>query len=90
MIPPIVVPVASLGNRPPKLCIHCVHYMPPDSKKPGTLFPPDPKRGKCMKTGLLNLVDGEVQYTNVALAREFDCKGDWFDQKDGDEGGCST
>jgi hypothetical protein len=85
MIPPILVPIASLGNRPPKLCIHCAHYLPPSPATRSALFPPDPKKGMCKKTGLMNLIDGEIQYTSVALAREYDCKGDWYERKEPSE-----
>jgi hypothetical protein len=62
-----------MPNRPP-LCVRCKHYMPPKSNDL------DKKYGFCKLSGLMNVIDGSIQYNNVAIVREFDCRGDWFEE----------
>lgn len=68
---PMFVPIAT--PKLPPLCIHCKHYIPPAHKE----F--DRKLGFCQKSGLINVVDGQIHYSNVAAVREYDCKGAWFE-----------
>lgn len=68
---PILVPIAS--QKLPPLCIHCRHYLPPPNKDV------DRKHGYCQKSGFMNVVDGQVHYSNVAIVREYDCKGGWYE-----------
>ena len=60
------------------LCIHCKFYIPPPPVRAGNV---DYKRGLCQKTGMIHVVDGEITYKNVEIAREYNCKGTWFQKQ---------
>jgi len=69
------IPIRMPLNGPmPPLCVHCKYYIPP---------PPhiDKKHGQCKKSGKVHVVDGEVTYENVCIVREYECKGQWYEDK---------
>lgn len=76
MLPfPIKVPLATAKDHP--LCINCKYYIPPPPAQAA-----NKKRGLCQKSGTINVIDGEIEYTLVTIAREYDCHGDWFEPND--------
>lgn len=73
---PLNVPLHIAKKTP--LCIHCKFYIPPKHAQ-NTLITHDMKLGFCRKTGLVNVIDGGIVYDYVTSAREYECKGDWFE-----------
>lgn len=63
-----------------KLCIQCKHFIHPKEIK--NLHIEDLKYGYCRQSGMIHLVDGSIEYENVAVYREFKCKGNQFEPKD--------
>lgn len=73
---PLNVPLHA-AKKPP-LCIQCKYYLPPKHAK-SSLVTHDMKLGHCQKTGMVNVIDGEIVYEYVTTAREYKCKGDWYE-----------
>lgn len=57
-----------------QLCANCVHFIPPN--------PPVMKLAKCRKYGEVDLVDGKVTFSAVAVVREGYCKGQYYVGRD--------
>lgn len=75
---PLNVPLQNAKKTP--LCIHCKYYLPPaHAKYKSSLITHDMKLGHCQKTGLMNVIDGEIVYEYVTTVREYKCKGNWFE-----------
>ncbi len=55
-----------------KLCKDCKHFK---SDPTGARF------GKCSLYGKQNLVDGKIEYSYASIAREYECRGDYYDKK---------
>ena len=72
---PLNVPLSAAKKTP--LCIHCKFYIPPNHRG---LRVEDKKLGFCQKSGIMSVIDGEIEYKNVQVVREYDCKGSWFEQ----------
>lgn len=65
------VPVDTGNPLPKNTCINCKHF------KPAFLTPN--RFGTCKKFGTFNLVDGSIEYPYASIAREYNCKGEHFD-----------
>lgn len=59
-------------SPPIKPCMDCKHFQP--SKLTSNI-----KYGKCLLFGLQDLVDGTIEYEFAGIAREYKCKGHYFD-----------
>jgi len=49
----------------------CKHFQPTSNIK----------YGKCLMFGLQDLVDGSIEYEFAGIARQYKCKGRYFDPK---------
>lgn len=77
MYPKILASKVNINpNTPPthKACRNCKHFQ--------NGFLSVVEYGKCLKFGEQNLVDGKITYQYAKIAREYDCKGDYFEQKE--------
>lgn len=77
MYPKIVASKLSISPNTPKtykICKDCKHF------KKG-LFS-SVEFGACSKFGQQNLVDGTITYQYASIAREYDCKGDYFEEQE--------
>lgn len=61
---------------PPKLCKNCAHF------RVNPTYPTDLKMGKCVKEVKINLIDGAEISTYAEVVREYDCKGNWYQEKE--------
>ena len=69
---PTVIPFQENICKP--ICVKCKYYVPPAHNIK------DLKLGSCSKVGYINLIDGEVTYELVQLAREYHCKGEMYEE----------
>jgi len=60
------------------LCINCKYYIPPSPVR--NVQVPDKKMGFCRKSATIHVVDGEITYKNVEITREYNCKGNWYEE----------
>lgn len=77
MYPKIVASKLSISPNTPKtykICKDCKHF------KRG--FFSSVEFAACSKFGQQNLVDGKITYQYASIAREYDCKGDYFEEKE--------
>lgn len=76
MYPKIVASKLSISPSTPithKICKNCKHFK---SDFMGVQY------GTCSKFGEQNLVHGKVTYQSAQITREYDCKGDYFEDKE--------
>lgn len=69
-----------IHSKDQKLCIQCKYFIHPKEIK--QLNIENLKYGYCKQSGMVHLVDGSIEYENVAVYREFKCKGNQFEPKD--------
>lgn len=60
-------------SQPLQICKDCKHFQ--WSRNAGV------KYGTCKLFGTQDLVDGTIQYDYASIAREYKCKGEYFQQK---------
>lgn len=72
MLARLFAPTAPL---PPRFCKDCRYYKPDPAL-------PEPMHGLCTKDPKINMVDGTTEYKNVAIVREFTCKGQWWETRE--------
>lgn len=54
----------------PKLCINCKHFFEEGQTQ------------RCSRFGSVDNIDGTVYYTNIRIAREYDCRGKYYEAYD--------
>lgn len=66
--------VSFTPNAPPQTnyCKDCKHFR----KQYPISF------SKCSKFGKVDLVDGSIMYSYASIAREYECKGEYFEKKE--------
>jgi hypothetical protein len=69
---PVIIPIKENVCKP--ICVKCKYYLPP----PHGIK--DLKFGSCSKIGYINLIDGEITYEGVQIAREYHCKGEMYEE----------
>ncbi len=55
-----------------QVCKDCKHFQS---------TPKNIKHGKCKLFGVQDLVDGSIRYDYASIAREYKCKGEYFQPK---------
>lgn len=55
----------SPSSKPLQVCKDCRHFQKP----------------KCKLFGVQDLVDGSINYDNASIAREYKCKGEYFEAR---------
>ena len=58
----------------PKLCINCKYF------KKNNFY--NNTFAKCTKTYMIDVVDGTHKYSYASIAREYECKEKYFEQKE--------
>jgi hypothetical protein len=73
---PLKIPIDKAKSTP--ICINCKHYLSPTYKG---IQSSNKKNGFCAKSGTIHVVDGTIDYQNVEIFREYDCKGNMYEEQ---------
>lgn len=63
------------GDKMPNICRDCKYF-----RKSHYLYHYTIELGKCTKISNLDLVTGFKTYNYASVVREFDCKGNWYEE----------
>jgi hypothetical protein len=63
------------GEKMPSICRECKYF-----RKTYSMYIDSLEFGKCTKVSNLDLVTGCKTYNYASIIREFECKGDWYEE----------